>query len=85
MDASDGGPGDQAAVSILSELNRCPSVTPDASAALDVVQVYLSGAGFTCQRLTFQAPETDPVDNLFARIGTTSPHLCFAGHVEHIV
>lgn len=46
------------------------------------MQEWLERAGFTCWRLPFQAPETAAVDNLFARLGTTAPHFCFAGHVD---
>ena len=67
---------------ILAELIRCPSVTPEAGPALDVAERLLAGAGFSCERLVFQAEGTVPVDNLFARIGTQGPHLCFAGHVD---
>ncbi|NND50270.1 MAG: M20/M25/M40 family metallo-hydrolase, partial [Rhizobiales bacterium] len=77
-----GNSGDRDALSILAELIRCPSVTPDAGAALDVVEKYLAAAGFECHRLTFEAPGTEPVDNLFARLGTGRPHLCFAGHAD---
>lgn len=69
-------------VALAAELIRCPSVTPDASGALDVVQGALEPAGFACHRLVFGAPGTANVDNLFARIGEGRPHLCFAGHVD---
>ena len=69
-------------VALAAELIRCPSVTPDASSALDVVQRALAPAGFACNRLVFSAPGTADVDNLYARIGAGSPHLCFAGHVD---
>jgi len=69
-------------VALAAALIRCPSVTPDATTALDVVETALAGAGFACQRLAFTAPGTPDVDNLYARIGTGHPHLCFAGHVD---
>jgi len=69
-------------VDLAAALIRCPSVTPEAGAALDVVEAALGQAGFVCQRLTFSAPETSDVDNLYARIGAGGPHLCFAGHVD---
>jgi len=69
-------------VALTAELVRCPSVTPEAGAALDVVERALTSAGFVCHRLPFSAPGTAGVDNLYARIGTGSPHLCFAGHVD---
>jgi succinyl-diaminopimelate desuccinylase len=42
----------------------------------------LKGAGFEVQRVTFAEPGTDPVENLYARIGTERPNLLFAGHTD---
>jgi len=69
-------------VALAADLIRCASITPDSSGALDVVQQALEPAGFVCHRLVFSAPDTPDVDNLYARIGDGSPHLCFAGHVD---
>jgi succinyl-diaminopimelate desuccinylase len=33
-------------------------------------------------RVTFAEPGTTPVENLYARIGTSAPHLVFAGHTD---
>jgi len=33
-------------------------------------------------RMTFSEPGADDVENLYARIGTASPHLMFAGHTD---
>ncbi len=64
------------------ELIRCRSVTPEEAGALRYLEGELSAAGFTCHRLPFSAPGTPDVDNLYARIGAGSPHICFAGHVD---
>lgn len=64
-------------VELTRALVRCPSVTPDAGAALDIVEGALGTLGFTCHRLRFGA-----VDNLFARLGTDGPSFAFAGHVD---
>jgi succinyl-diaminopimelate desuccinylase len=69
-------------VSILQSLIRCPSVTPHEGGALDYLQKLLSAAGFECHRLVFKDKDTPDIDNLFARFGTTAPHLCFAGHTD---
>ncbi len=69
-------------VALAAELIRCPSVTPEAGPALDVVERALAPAGFACHRLSFSAPGAAEVDNLYARIGAGAPHLCFAGHVD---
>ena len=71
-----------AALDIAQTLIRCPSVTPDEGGALDALQGLFEGRGFTCNRLVFSDNETPDVDNLFARIGSDGPHLCFAGHTD---
>ncbi|WP_028879700.1 succinyl-diaminopimelate desuccinylase [Terasakiella pusilla] len=70
------------AVEIAQALIRCPSVTPLEAGALDYLQSVLDGLGFTCQRLPFTQEGTDPVDNLYARYGTSGKNLCFAGHTD---
>ncbi len=70
------------ALDIARDLIRCASVTPADEGALDVVQRYLSAAGFACERVTFSAPGTPDIDNLYAQIGTASPCLMFAGHTD---
>lgn len=69
-------------LSIAQQLIRRPSVTPLEAGTLDYLQQLLEPAGFTCHRLTFSEPGTPDVDNLYARIGTDAPHICFAGHVD---
>jgi succinyl-diaminopimelate desuccinylase len=69
-------------VALTQALVRCPSVTPNAAAALDVVQQALEPLGFVCQRLIFADKDSYPVDNLFAKLGHGTPHLAFAGHVD---
>ena len=69
-------------VRLASRLLRCPSVTPQAAGALDVLQAVLEWIGFTTVRLPFFETETDEVDNLYARLGETAPNFCFAGHVD---
>jgi succinyl-diaminopimelate desuccinylase len=69
-------------VTLLQDLIRCPSVTPRDEGALQVLQNYLEQAGFTCTRLVFKDDNTPDIDNLFARFGTSAPHLCFAGHTD---
>jgi succinyl-diaminopimelate desuccinylase len=69
-------------VELTRELIRRPSVTPDASEALDVVQEALAGLGFACHRVPFEGDGSYPVDNLYARLGEGRPHLLFAGHVD---
>lgn len=69
-------------VQLAQALIRCESVTPVEGGALTLLQNVLEPAGFTCHRLVFSDPGTPDVDNLYARIGTGRPHLCFAGHTD---
>ena len=69
-------------VALTAELIRCRSVTPEAGSSLDLLQDRLAGLGFAVERIAFQAEGTVPVENLFARLGGTGPHLAFAGHVD---
>ena len=70
------------ALDLAQRLIRCPSVTPADAGALGVLEAELTALGFTCHRLRFEQNGTAPVENLYARIGTASPHFCFAGHTD---
>ncbi len=69
-------------VALSEDLIRCPSITPVSAGALDVLQDFLEGVGFACHRQIFEEAGTEPVDNLYARLGDTGPNLCFAGHTD---
>ncbi|HZL39742.1 MAG TPA: succinyl-diaminopimelate desuccinylase [Pseudolabrys sp.] len=69
-------------VAIARDLLRCRSVTPAEGGALKFLETTLKAAGFTVHRMTFNEPGADDVENLYARIGTASPHLMFAGHTD---
>lgn len=73
-------------VELTQALIRRPSVTPADAGAMDVLQRVLEGLGFTCRRMPFEGPGGVGVhariENLYARRGTTSPNLCFAGHTD---
>ena len=68
-------------IRLTRDLIRCPSVTPEEGGALDLLQVELGNMGFECTRLPF-GEGTARIDNLFARLGTASPHFAFAGHID---
>jgi len=69
-------------VAIARDLLRCRSVTPAEGGALKFLEATLKAAGFTVHRMTFKEPGADDVENLYACIGTASPHLTFAGHTD---
>jgi len=67
---------------LARDLLRCRSVTPAEGGALSLVEKVLSGAGFAVHRIVFSEPGADDVENLYARIGTSPPHLVLAGHTD---
>ncbi len=67
---------------LAQQLIRCPSVTPLEAGALDLLQAALSDLGFTCHRLPFAEEDSPEVDNLYARLGSSGPNLCYAGHTD---
>jgi succinyl-diaminopimelate desuccinylase len=64
-------------VPLAQRLIRCASVTPADAGAQDVLAEALAALGFTIHRLRFGETE-----NLYARLGSGRPHLCFAGHTD---
>jgi succinyl-diaminopimelate desuccinylase len=67
---------------LAQRLIRHASVTPKDEGALDTLQTALESLGFTCTRLPFAEDGTEPVDNLYARLGNTEPNFCYAGHTD---
>jgi succinyl-diaminopimelate desuccinylase len=64
-------------VVLTRDLIRRPSVTPADEGAMDVLERARTGLGFHCRRMKFE-----DIENLYARRGTASPNLCFAGHTD---
>jgi succinyl-diaminopimelate desuccinylase len=67
---------------LAAELIRCPSVTPKDAGAIDVLVRALEPLGFACTKLEFAEPGTEPVLNLYARLGRSGRNFCFAGHTD---
>ncbi len=70
------------ALSIARDLLRCRSVTPADDGALGVLERLLKDAGFETHRVTFSEDGAADIDNLYARIGSGTPHITFAGHTD---
>ncbi len=66
-------------VQLTADLIRCPSVTPEAGAALDLLGTLLIEAGFTCTRV-----DRNGTPNLFARWGEKGHARSFGfnGHLD---
>jgi len=62
---------------LAQALIRCNSVTPADGGSQDVLAEVLKRLGFAVHRLRF-----GEIENLYARLGTSGPHLCFAGHTD---
>ena len=69
-------------VALTQALVRCPSVTPEEGGALQLLDKILGEAGFASQIVRFSDMNTPDIDNLYARFGTGSPCLMFAGHTD---
>ena len=62
---------------LAQSLIRCASVTPTDAGAQDALSGMLNRLGFTIHRLRY-----GEIENVFARLGTGGPHICFAGHTD---
>ena len=67
---------------LAKELIRFPSITPTDAGVMGHLEKKLMSLGFKTKVLTFAEKNTKPVKNLYARLGTKSPNLCFAGHLD---
>jgi succinyl-diaminopimelate desuccinylase len=64
-------------LALALDLIRRPSITPEDAGCQDVLCARLAALGFRLERLRFGA-----VDNLWARLGDSTPVLAFAGHTD---
>lgn len=62
---------------LCKQLISCPSVTPDDAGCQKILAERLKKFGFHIELMRF-----DDVDNLWARYGTESPLIVFAGHTD---
>ena len=69
-------------LSLTKELIKIPSITPLDGGAIALVAKHLKSLGFRCTILNFQDKNTSSIKNLYARLGTSSPNFCFAGHTD---
>jgi succinyl-diaminopimelate desuccinylase len=69
-------------IELSQALIRHQSVTPDTGDALDLLARHLTDLGFECHKMVFEEEGTDPVPNLYARLGNKTPNFCFAGHTD---
>src|SRR5881296_3700712 len=69
--------GTAAALELARQLISRRSMTPEDGGCQELIAGRLSRAGFSCEPMPF-----GKVKNLWARRGTASPVVCFAGHTD---
>ncbi len=69
-------------ITLTQDSIRCQSITPRDDGALNVLANPLSKMGFDIHHLRFDGAGTEPIDNIFARLGTKGKHLCYMGHTD---
>ena len=67
---------------LAKELIRFPSITPEDAGAINFLGKKLRSLGFKCKILEFKDRKSKPIKNLYARLGTEQPNLCYAGHTD---
>ena len=67
---------------LSKELIRFPSITPIDAGAINFLSKKLKSLGFNCKILEFKDKKSEPIKNLYARLGAKQPNICFAGHTD---
>ena len=67
---------------LAKELIKFPSITPKDAGVMKFLEKKLKKLGFKTKILEFKEKKYPAVKNLYARLGTKSPNLCYAGHLD---
>ena len=67
---------------LSKDLISFPSVTPIDAGAINYLSKKLKQLGFNCKILEFKDKKNPPIKNLYARLGSKQPNLCYAGHTD---
>ena len=67
---------------LAKELIKFPSITPIDAGVMKFLERKLKKLGFKTKILEFKEKGFKPVKNLYARLGTKGPNLCYAGHLD---
>jgi succinyl-diaminopimelate desuccinylase len=67
---------------LAKELIKFPSVTPVDAVIMKFLEKKLKTLGFKTKILEFREKDSQPVKNLYARLGNKGPNFCYAGHVD---
>ena len=67
---------------LAKELIRFPTVTPKDAGVMKFLERKLKKLGFKTKILKFKEKGSEPVKNLYARLGNKGPNFCYAGHLD---
>ena len=67
---------------LAKELIKFPSITPIDAGVMKFLEKKLKKIGFKTKILEFKEKGFKPVKNLYAKLGTKQPNLCYAGHLD---
>ena len=67
---------------LAKELIKFPSVTKIDAGVIKFLEKKLKKIGFKTKILEFKDKKSYPVKNLYARLGSSSPNFCYAGHLD---
>ncbi len=62
---------------LAKELIRKPSITPKDAGAINLLAKNLRSIGFKCKIINFKN-----IKNLYAKLGSSAPNFCYAGHTD---
>lgn len=77
MSVQDPDSSEHPELSLLFDLIRRRSITPEDAGCQELIAARLQDAGFDCEAMPF-----GDVTNLWARRGDSAPLFCFAGHTD---
>ena len=69
-------------IELTKDLIGCRSITPENDGAIEQVSHWLEEIGFKSEILNFEEAGTASVKNLWSKIGSKGPTICFAGHTD---
>ena len=67
---------------LAKELIKFPTVTPIDAGIMKFLEKKLKTLGFKTKILEFKEKNSQPVKNLYARLGNKGPNFCYAGHLD---
>jgi succinyl-diaminopimelate desuccinylase len=67
---------------LAKELIKFPTVTPVDAGIMKFLEKKLKTLGFKTKVLEFKEKDSEPVKNLYARLGNKGSNFCYAGHLD---